>query len=72
MTTTTQTLLAALRRAATAEAAQPTAEAWDLSEAADARSLTEAAGMRWDFTTWADALSCAEAGRLGGVEVRAA
>lgn len=71
---TSATLLSALRRAAEAEARHlaqyPEDDTWELQAAADARSLTEAAGMKWDFTSWADALECAEGGSLGGVEVQ--
>lgn len=70
------TLLSALRRAAEAEARflaeHPDQDTWDLTAAQDARDLTEAAGMRWDFVSWQDALACAEAGELGGVEVQVA
>lgn len=70
---TSATLLSSLRRAAEAErrflAEHPDQDTWDLVAAADARDLTEAAGMKWDFTTWEDALECAVAGELGGVEV---
>lgn len=68
------TLLGALRRAAEAEdrflAEHPNEDTWDLVAAQDARDLTEAAGMRWDFVSWQDALECAEDGKLGGVEVQ--
>jgi len=33
---------------------------WDHPSAADARKLTKALGMEWDFTTWADAQELAE------------
>lgn len=49
------TLLGALRRAAEAEdrflAEHPNEDTWDLVAAQDARDLTEAAGMRWDFVS---------------------
>lgn len=70
---TSATLLSSLRRAAEAEqrflAEYPDQDTWDLVAAADARDLTEAAGCRWDFVSWADALECAEAGELGGVVI---
>lgn len=70
------TLLSALRRAAEAEARflaeHPDQDTWDLTAAQDARDLTEAAGMRWDFVSWQNALEYAEAGELGGIEVRVA
>jgi hypothetical protein len=45
-------------------------QGWDAPEFAEARRLTDI-GMQWDFDGWGYALTCLEAGKLGGVEVRA-
>lgn len=56
-------LINALRDAVRAGAG----DEWDHPAAERARSLSEQMGARWDFSTWQDALDCAESGQLGGV-----
>lgn len=38
---------------------------WDHPSAADARAITEALGLVWDFQTWADARALAHAAMTG-------